>query len=141
MLDRSEWVTYREAAELLGVHVSLIPKMLRRGDLTSRRQRPALSRAQVLDLAAARQRMTAERAQREADLRQGGPRPPDDDHEWLLGPAAAAVLGCSEGALGMRANRGQVPFMVHCRRRWYRLDLLELLVRARVARDRGQVSR
>jgi hypothetical protein len=127
-------VTQRQAAQLLGVHPSLIPKMLRRGDLTSRRERPSLSRAQVLELAAARERAAAERAERDAKPRSAGPRPPDDEHEWLLGPAAAAVLGCSEGALGMRANRGQVPFAVHGHRRWYRLDLLELLLRARAAR-------
>jgi hypothetical protein len=136
MLDRSEWVTQREAARLLGVHVSLIPKMLRRGDLVSRRERPSLSRAQVVELAAARQRAAADRAERDAEPRSAGLRPPDDEHEWLLGPVAAAVLGCSEGALGMRANRGQVPFTLHAGRRWYRLDLLELQVRARVARTR-----
>jgi hypothetical protein len=107
--------------------------MLRRGDLTSRRERPSLSRTQVLQLAAARERAAAERAQRDAEVQPAGPRPPDEEHEWLLGPAAAAVLGCSEGALGMRANRGQVPFTVHGHRRWYRLDLLELQVRAQAA--------
>jgi hypothetical protein len=135
-VGESAWVTQQEAAQLLGVHVSLIPKMLRRGDLSSRRERPSLSSAQVLELAAARERAAAERAQRDAQPRPVGPRPPDDEHDWLLGPAAAAVLGCSEGALGMRANRGQVPFTLHGRRRWYRLDLLELQVRAQVARER-----
>lgn len=134
MPDRPEWVTHREAADLLGVHVSLIPKMLRRGDLTSRRKRPALSRAQVLELAAARKRAAAERERRRSEPI--GLRPPDDEHDWLLAPAAAAVLGCSEGALGMRANRGQVPFTVRGHRRWYRLDLLELQMRAQVARER-----
>jgi hypothetical protein len=120
--------------------VSLIPKMVRRGDLTPRDARPSLSHAEVLEVAAARKRAAAERAQRGAEPRTAGPRPPDDEHEWLLGSTAAAVLGCSEGALGMRANRGQVPFAVHDRRRWYRLDLLELQVRAQVARQRGQVN-
>lgn len=129
-------MTHREAAELLRVHVSLIPKMLRRGDLTSRRERPALSRAQVLELAAARERTADERERRRSEPI--GLRPPDDEHDWLLAPAAAAVLGCSEGALGMRANRGQVPFTVRGHRRWYRLDLLELQMRAQVARERRQ---
>jgi hypothetical protein len=134
------WVTQHEAARLLGVHVSLIPKMLRRGDLSSRRARPSLSRAEVLELADARERARVERARRDAASRPAGPRPPDDEHDWLLGPAAAAVLGCSQGALGMRASRGRVPFTVHRGRRWYRLDLLELVVRARVARARGRVA-
>ena len=39
----SEWVTVREAAEILGVHMSAVPKMVRRGDLTPRTQRPRLN--------------------------------------------------------------------------------------------------
>ena len=134
------WVTHREAAELLGVHVSLIPKMLRRGDLTSRIESPSLSRRQVLELAAtraaeaaARAAEAAERERRRATPRPATPRPPDEQHEWLLAPLAAVVLGCSEIALHGRASRGQVPFTLHGGRRWFRLDLLELLLRARAA--------
>ena len=130
-----QWVTHREAALLLGVHVSLIPKMLRRGDLTSRRKRPSLSRDEVLELATARKERAAERERRRKIPRLAGPRPPDEEHEWLLVPTAAVVLGCSEGALRMRANRGRVPFTVQGGRRWFRLDHLELLVRAQVARS------
>ena len=128
-------MTHREAALLLGVHVSLIPKMLRRGDLTSRRERPSLSRDQVVALAAVRRAAAAERERRRPLVDMTGPQPPDDEHEWLLVPTAAVVLGCSEGALKMRANRGRVPYTVHGGRRWFRLDQLELLVRAQVARS------
>ena len=128
-------MTHREAALLLGVHVSLIPKMLRRGDLTSRRKRPSLSRDQVVALAVARRAAAAARERRRPLVDMTGPQPPDDEHEWLLVPTAAVVLGCSEGALKMRANRGRVPYMVHGGRRWFRLDQLELLVRAQVARS------
>lgn len=131
----NQWVTHREAAVLLGVHVSLIPKMLRRGDLTSRRKRPSLSRDQVVELAAARRTAAAERERRCPLSHATGPQPPDDEHEWLLVPTAAVVLGCTEGALKMRANRGRVPYTVHGGRRWFRLDQLELLVRAQVARS------
>lgn len=137
----SGWATHRGAAVLLGVHVSLIQKMLRRGDQSSRRVPPALSRAQVLELAAERERAAAERERLRLERRPTGPRPPDDEHEWLPGPAAAVVLGCSEGALGVRANRGRVPFTVCGHRRWYRLDLLELQVRAQVAVETGRVTR
>lgn len=128
-------MTHREAALLLGVHVSLIPKMLRRGDLTSRRERPSISRDQVVALAAARRAAAAARERRRPLVDMTGPQPPDDEHEWLLVPTAAVVLGCSEGALKMRANRGRVPYTVHGGRRWFRLDQLELLVRAQVARS------
>jgi hypothetical protein len=134
-----EWVTQHEAAELLGVHASLVPKMVRRGDLTPRAARPSLSRHEVLELAAARERRAAERGRRRTAP--AAPRPPDVDHEWLLAPAAAAVLGCSVVAVGARAKRGRVPSTLHDGRRWFRLDHLELVVRAEVARQRGQVSR
>lgn len=129
----SGWVTQVEAAELLGVHRSLVPKMIARGDLTPRRRRPTLSRDAVLELASSRARRAEERAQRRARPRSAG-RPPDNEHEWLPAAAAAAVLGCTEIALGGRATRGQVPFTVHGGRRWFRLDLLELILRARAAR-------
>lgn len=131
-------MTQREAAELLGVHASLVAKMVRRGDLIPRRRRPSLPRAAVLELAAARAERAAERARvREAPA---GPRPPDEDHVWLPVPAAAAVLGCSVVAIGARARRGRVPSTLHGGRRWFRLDHLELLLRAQVARERRQVS-
>lgn len=132
-MSESGWVTQREAARLLGVHASAVPKMVRRGDLTPRDDVPSLSRDQVLELAAARAAAAAEReAQRTATP--SAPQPPDDEHDWLLTPAAAAVLGCTEIALYGRATRGQVPYVVHDQRRWFRLDLLELIVRARSAR-------
>lgn len=59
-----EWVTQNEAARLLGVHVSLVPKMVRRGDLTPRRERPSLRRDQVDELAAARKAAVADQESR-----------------------------------------------------------------------------
>ena len=84
-----EWVTQRQAAELLGVHVSLVPEMVRRGDLHPRATRPSLSRDEVLQLKAAREAAAAERESRRVappDRLQ----PPDDEHDWLAAPAAPA---------------------------------------------------
>lgn len=128
-----EWVTQNEAARLLGVHVSLVPKMVRRGDLTPRRERPSLRRDQVDELAAARKAAVADQESRRTTPRPG-PRPPDDEHDWVLAPAAAALLGCSVVAVRARANRGRVPSRLSGGRRWFRLDHLELVVRADVAR-------
>lgn len=139
-MAESAWVTQREAARLLGVHVSAVPKMVRRGDLSPRDGRPSLSRVQVLELAAARAAVAAELEARRTTKR-SGPRPPDDEQDWLLTPAAAAVLGCTEIALYGRATRAKVPYVVHDHRRWFRLDLLELLVRAEVAEERRRIAR
>jgi hypothetical protein len=134
-----DWVTQREAADLLGVHISAVPKMVRRGDLKPRPTRPSLSRVEVLALAAAREHSVVERQRRrEASA---GPQPPDADHEWLLAPVAAVVLGCSIVAVKARGVRGRVPSTLHDGRRWFRLDHLELVVRAQVAKERRQVSR
>lgn len=66
----SEWVTQVEAADILGVHRSLIPKMLRRGDLVARpRRRPSLLREDVIALAQTRAASAAER--RTASRRRG----------------------------------------------------------------------
>jgi len=135
----AEWVTQRQAAELLGVHVSLVPKMVRRDDLTPRDGQPSLSRDQVLEVVAARQVAATEKERRRARL-PSGQRPPDAEHEWLLAPPAAAVLGCSVVAVRARANRGRVPSTKVGGRRWFRLDHLELAVRAQVAQERLRVS-
>ena len=71
-----EWVTQVEAAELLGVHRSLVPKMISRGDLTPRRRRPTLSHHEVLELAQARAIAAEERALQGATPAVGG-QPPD----------------------------------------------------------------
>lgn len=136
-----QWLTQPQAAALLGVHRSAVPKLVARGALTPRTARPSLPLAQVLKLAAERADAAAERELRRTTPRPPGPRRPDDEHEWLLAPAAAAVLGCTVGALRARAVRGRVPSTVVARQRWFRLDLLELAVRAQVARERRHVSR
>jgi hypothetical protein len=142
LLTMSEWVTQREAAELLGVHVSLVPKIVRRGDLTPRRERPSLSRAQVLQLREQRAQAEHERERRRASRSE--PRfaslPPDDDYLWLSAHAAAAVLGCSVVALRARAVRGRLPSTLAGGRRWFRLDHLELAVRAEGAQRRRQIA-
>jgi hypothetical protein len=130
----SEWITAREAAEILGVHISAIPKMIRRGDLTPRNKRPSLL---LSDVEALRDRRAAPRPRREP---RGAPRPPDDDHEWLLAPDAGAVMGVGPEAVKIRARRGKLPSEVHDGRRWFRRDHLELVKRADQVKRGQQTS-
>lgn len=121
------WITAREAAELLGVHISMIPKLIRRGDLKRRQERPILERAEVEQLRVRREAEVLIRAARHEPRRHY---PPDAEHEWLGPRDAAAVLGITKEALGTRARRGKVPSEVHDGRRWFRRDHLELVRRA-----------
>lgn len=129
----SEWITQIQAAEILGVHRSVIPKMLRRGELVARGQRPSLSRDDVIALARARSERADERERRRSQP-PPGLLPPDETHVWLPAPVAAALLGCSVVAVNARARRGRLPSVVSGGRRWYRLDQMELYLRARAAR-------
>lgn len=92
-----EWITAREAAQVLGVHLSAIPKMIRRGDLFKRDRRPILRRADVVayrDARLAAQQVLADT--RDLPPRQPvSPEPPDREHDWLLADEAAEVMGAA----------------------------------------------
>lgn len=126
----SDWITAREAAEILGVHKATIPKMRRRGDLTTRPdgQRPAFDRQQVMAL-----------RDRRAEPRPKPPplpsepwvaSPPNAAYEWLSSDQAAALMGVTRNAVNDRARRGRLPNEMHDGRRWFRRDHLELVRRA-----------
>lgn len=130
----SDWITAREAAEILGVHKATIPKMRRRGDLTTRPdgERPAFHRQQVIAL---RDRRAQPRPEQPSSL-PGPPHepwvagPPDDAYVWLTSDQAAALMGVTRNAVNDRAKRGRLPSEMHDGRRWFRRDHLELVRRA-----------
>ena len=129
-----DWITAREAAAILDVHVSAIPKMIRRGDLSRRPdRRPILDRDEVL---AYREARLASQQDRPSARPLKGPPAPPDDHDWIGSEEAAAVMGISRHALMVRARRGQVPSAVASGRRWFRRDHLLLLMNARAANTR-----
>lgn len=126
----------REAAEILSVHMSAVPKMIRRGDLRPRSQRPRLARADVLVLRDAR---AAHDAARAAALASQPPQPPASEHEWLTADLAAEMMGVGPEAVRVRARRGKLPSELHDGRRWFRKDHLELVRRADQVK-RGKAS-
>lgn len=129
----SEWITAREAAEILGVHISAVPKMVRRGDLTPRKKRPTLLRADVEALRDVRATPPEPKPPRRE------PQPPDQEHDWLDAYGAAYVMGVGREAVRVRARRGKLPSEVHDGRRWFRRDHLELVKRADAVK-RGKAS-
>src|ERR1700712_3233505 len=118
-------ISYAEAAEILGCHVSNIPKRIRKGELHSEGRRGAsLDRAEVEALAARR------RARREEIEARGGKRRPVDsrpdmDHEWLTPKDVAEILGITEQGVTQRLRRGTMRGVSHRRKWWVRADHLE----------------
>jgi len=132
----TEWVTQREAAALLGVHVSLVGKLVARGDLHPRVERPSLSRAEVVALAEERARPKPAETTTPPDPEEPWtPQPPDDEHEWLTSDEAAELLGLTRNGVNYRAQKGKLPYVRVGWRRWFRLDHLELVLRAEQARS------
>jgi hypothetical protein len=135
-----DWITVREAAQILGVHMSAIPKIVRRGDLNRRSQRPVLNRDEVLVLRATREAAAAVKAAARQDHGPTIPRPPDDEHEWLSTAEAGALMGISGAGVSIRARRGRLPSVLHQGRRWFRRDHLELVRRADQAKRERRAS-
>jgi hypothetical protein len=133
----ANWITAREAAAILDVHVSAIPKMIRRGDLARRpNRRPILDRDQVLEYREAR--LAALQAGPRVRPRKVLQHRPTAATTGSILEGAATVMGISRHAIGVRARRGQVPSEVASGRRWFRRDHLLLLQNARAAKARGK---
>lgn len=130
----SGWITHREAAEILGVHVSLIPKMLRRGDLTSRQERRSLRRSDVEALKVLRAQPRLAPEPKSPWVAQ----PPSWEHDWLNSDEAAELLGLGRSGVSYRVQRGKLPNELHDGRRWFRRDHIELVKHADQARRDGR---
>lgn len=129
----SGWITAREAAEILGVHKATIPKLRRRGELTTRPdgERPAYDRQQVTELRNRRAQPRPEppTLQPPPPYEPWRASPPDDAQDWLTSDQAAALMGVTRNAVNDRAKRGRLPSEMHDGRRWFRRDHLELVRR------------
>jgi excisionase family DNA binding protein len=137
MTDR---VTYAQAAEILGCHVSNVPKLVRRGHLTSTRRREgALERRQVEQLAEARRIEQEARKRRTPKCYKRVDHRPDHDHDWLSPKQVAALLGVTATAVRQRLRRGRLPATESGGRWWIRRDLLEQVEAARLVRKTRQL--
>jgi excisionase family DNA binding protein len=127
----SERVTYEQAADVLGCHVSNVPKLIQRGLLTSERRRDgALERAQVEALARS-PRGSRCAAQGATALPALGHRP-DADHDWLSVRQVAELLGVTKPAVIGRIHPERLPAVENGGRLWVRRDLLEQVEAARL---------
>lgn len=132
----TDWITTREAATILNVHPLTVTKLIGRGALRRRSKRPCLRRSDVEDLAHHRAQPKPPKAP--PPVRHDVP--PDTEHEWVRGnEAAAAILGVSPSRISQLAAQGRLPFTYSkTSRRWYRVDHLELVARARQVRFHGK---
>ena len=125
-------VTYAQAATILGCHVSNVPKLIRRGLLTSTGQRGgSLNRDQVEALAQARAKESAALTRRPRGYQRVDHRP-DQDHEWLTPRQVAELVGVTPTAVRQRIHRERLPAVENGGRYWVRRDLLEQVEAARL---------
>lgn len=131
-----DWITNREAAAILGVHMSAVPKMIRRGDLTPRERRPQLARNEVEELRDRRAQPKPPKPTPDPKPRHV-PKPPDQEHDWLNADEAAELLGLGRSGVIYRAQLDKLPNEKHDGRRWFRRDHLELVKRAASVKRRA----
>ena len=130
----TERVTYEEAAKILDCHISNVPKLVRRGELTSSgTRRGALSRVEVDALAHRR----SAKKQREHSSQLRGPRGSITGRtrttSGSLPRQVAELVGITKPAVLKRIHRGKLPAVQGGGRFWVRYDHLELVERARLA--------
>lgn len=132
--DMTSWVTYAEAAEILGCHVSNVSKLVDKGQLSSTGQRGAsFDRDGVEELARRRQARREMLEQRTRKYQRIDHRP-DHEHEWLSPREVAELLGVTPQAVLRRIRTERLPGVEHGGRRWVRRDHLEQVEAARLAR-------
>jgi excisionase family DNA binding protein len=132
----AEWVTYAQAAELLGCHVSNVAKLVAKGQLQSRGyvRDGSLDRADVEALAERRARERETQAARPPRRYQRVDHRPAAEHEWLSIREVAALLGVTGPAVMGRIHRERLPAVQNGGRWWVRRDLLEQVEAARLVR-------
>jgi len=129
------WITYAEAAEILGCHYSNVPKLIRKGHLTSRGRvgDGALDRSEVEALAERRRLASENFAPKPKPDRKRVELRPDSDHDWLSPREVAQLVGITPQAVIKRIHRERLPATEKDGRWWVRRDLLEQVEAARLA--------
>lgn len=138
-----EWISQSAARELLNVGKSTVPKLVARGQLHPRPQRPSLARSEVLALRDARAQAARLRALPKPEPEpRAEPRPPDDERPWVRADVVAAFLGVQPAAVHQRSRRGRLPYALGSdgQTRFYQLQQVEATVRAQALTRSRRVS-
>jgi excisionase family DNA binding protein len=130
----SAWITYAEAADVLGCHVSNVPKLIHKGHLKSQgRVRSGSLHLHEVEALAEERRRTRESYVRKPHTRKRVDNRPDFDHEWLTASQVDRLLGVTRPAVTKRIQRERLPAVQSGGRWWVRRDLLEQVEAARLA--------
>lgn len=137
--EEARWITWVEAADVIGCNRHVVESLVRAGTLTTRqapRPKPSILRedaeayrpvweAQQAD----RRRQRAART-RAAAVRDALRQPPDGSGAWLTPTEAAERLGMSRQGVQNRINQGRLPATQIGRRWWVRSDHVEIVLNA-----------
>lgn len=124
----TEWLTWPQAAALVGCPVPTIDYHTRTGRIRHRvGQHPSLDAASVKDFAtwwhareARRQELAVTRQRANAATSLVPPTPNPND--WVHTAAAAQMMGCSESHVPWLARHGRIEGQLLGRKWWYRID-------------------
>ncbi|WP_342748981.1 helix-turn-helix domain-containing protein [Nocardioides gansuensis] len=127
--ERRRWMSWQEAADLIGCSRHAVAKLLAAGHLNRRQVNRAVSLSPASVEAAARvhaeqqkaadQARAADRLAKEHALRERTA-PPDDGEVWLDVTTAALLLGVTANSVRQRIRHGRVPATRRGRRFWLR---------------------
>lgn len=152
--ENARWITYTEAANIVGCARGTITKAVARGDITHRTAPnrdvggPAsLDRDSVQAFARQWTRSTEE-TQREAAQRLEAQaaraalwQPPKDGQVWLDVTTTAIVLALSDSRVKQFAAEDRIPHRRQGRRLWFRRSDVEQMAAARSFADRRRHAR
>ncbi|WP_139982980.1 type IV toxin-antitoxin system AbiEi family antitoxin domain-containing protein [Nocardioides litoris] len=135
-----EWITWQQAAELVGCPVPTIDWWKRQGRIRSRHGRwPSLDRASVQEFAVWWQQRE-EGSERRRRRRRASRTPSPDPAEWATTAEAAELLGITTGQVGHLARTGQLEGQLVGGRRWISRDVLRRAIASRAAERQTWVS-
>lgn len=127
----SDWLTWEQAAALVGCPVPTIDWNKRTGRIRSRRQRPSLERASVEEFAQWWQTRREDREARRTLGEQRNRRDPPGPTGWLTTEQAAAVLGCTTRHITRLTQSGTLQATRAGGRIWLRESTVNDYVTAR----------
>lgn len=134
------WISYNDAARLLGTTTAPIRRLQQQGRLPQRqapRRAPSIDRDALLTAWEQLQQEDTEAAA--ARQRAKHVEPPDQENHWVSAGVVAIMLSISPRRVNQLAAAEKLPSAQRApgHRRWFRLDHIELIAAARIQTSRA----